>query len=62
MSIKDTAFYKYLLSLTETEREIHLRDCAISGGEMFYELAKELNEYHPEKLARMIENEINRSH
>lgn len=52
----DTAYYKYLKRLEFDERVRHLIECGQSGGELYYELAEEFDEYDPVKLALLIED------
>lgn len=55
IDILNTAFVKYLKGLSVNERALHLLECAISGGEMFYELAERLGTYDPRELAERVE-------
>jgi hypothetical protein len=55
VSILESAFVKYLKTLDRKKRTAYLKECAHSGGEMFYELAEELKEHDPEKISDRLE-------
>lgn len=57
VNIMETAFVKYLKTLSIHERSKHLRECFLNQGEMAYELAEFMNEFQPTKLALKLEDQ-----
>lgn len=54
-TILNSAFYKYLQGISLEERIIHLRECGLNHGDLYYRLADALNTYHPDTIAKIIE-------
>lgn len=53
LDILDSAFVKYLLTLSSQERKKHLIECL--QGELYFELASKFGTFDPDKITEKLE-------